>query len=222
MRFDNEEDRKNQKLQISILGFYDEEIRLIKTEESSVIVTNSKETLQSKIKAINAVTPVMKNINNSSYYYTITVLRIDNLNVEFYNIDSYYEVTMAKINETLDIIKRVLYSEISTSIVRYPSGNVIFSSDTCLNNDGSYTITGFDYTNTSAEKYYAVGEYDKMLRYLFKDKFLREYKVLGYLSRELLDPNRTKPLKEVEVYINSKIITFGGFPAAIEEYSIAA
>lgn len=73
MRFDNEEDRKNQKLQISILGFYDEEIRLIKTEESSVIVTNSKETLQSKIKAINAVTPVMKNINNSSYYYTITV-----------------------------------------------------------------------------------------------------------------------------------------------------
>lgn len=105
MRFDNEEDCKNQKFQISILGFYDEEIRLIKIEELLVIVINFKEILQFKIKVINVVIFVMKNINNFSYYYIIIVLRIDNLNVEFYNIDLYYEVIMVKINEMLDIIK---------------------------------------------------------------------------------------------------------------------
>lgn len=105
-------------------------------------------------------------------------------------------------------------------IVRYLLGNVIFFFDICLNNDGSYIIIGFDYINISVEKYYVVGEYDKMLRYFFKDKFFCEYKVLGYFSREFLDFNRIKFLKEVEVYINSKIIIFGGFFVVIEEYFI--
>lgn len=211
----------NEKLQLSILGNYDDDIILTKTPESSIIVTNSKDTLESKLKALQTVESVMMNKNNSNCYYTKTVLQIDNLEALLYNIDSYYTISMDRIKNTLDIFEKVLTSTVSTSLVRYPSGSIVLSSETCLNDDGTYIKSGFDYTNTNASKYYGPGEYEKMLKYLYEDKRLNEYKVLGYLSKDLLDPNRAEPPKLIEVYINSEIILLDGFPAAIEQYYIS-
>lgn len=212
----------NERLQLRILGNYDEDISLTKTDESSVIISNAKNTLESKLKVLRVVEDTMRNKNNSNCYYTKTVLQVDGLKAVLYNIDSYYKTTMGKINSTLELFRRVLTANVSTSLVRYPSGNIILSSETCLKEDGTYIKPGYDYTNTNASKYYGPGEYVKMLRYLEKDKELNEYRVLGYLSKDLLNPNRAEPPRLIEVYINSKIVLLDGFPAALEEYFIPA
>ena len=212
----------NERFQLRILGKYDENISLTKTDESSVIISNTKNTLESKLKVLRSVETTMKNINNSNLYYSKTIIKIDGLKFVLYNIDSYYMITMNKITKTLELFERVLTANISTSLVRYPSGNIVLSSETCLNNDGSYIKPGYDYTNTNASKYYGPGEYKKMLEYLGKDKKLSEYKVLGHLSKDLLNPERSEPPQLIEVYINSEIVLLGGFPAALEQYFIPA
>jgi|GEM_PF-4594921 hypothetical protein len=212
----------NERLQLRILGKYDENINLTKTDVSSVIISNAKDTVESKLKALHVTEDTMKNINNSNCYYTKTVLQIDGIDIVLYNIDSYYKVTMDRIKRTLEIFERVLSANVSTSLVRYPSGNIVLSSETCLNDDGTYIKPGYDYTNTNASKYYGEGEYEKMLSYLQKDKKLTEYRVWGHLSKDLLNPNRSEPPKLIEVYINSTIVSVDGFPAALEEYFIPA
>lgn len=210
----------NERLQLRLLGRYEEDISLAKTDESSIIITNLKSTLDSKLKVLRMVESIMKNITNSNCYYTKTILRIDGLKIVLYNIDSYYRITMDKIKRTLELFERVLKAEVSTSLVRYPSGNIVLSSETCLNDDGTYIIPGYDYTNTNASKYYGPGEYEKMLKYLHEDKKLTEYKVLGHLSKDLLNPERTQPPKLIEVYINSEVVLLDGYPAALEQYFI--
>ena len=212
----------NEQLQLRILGNYEEDIYLTKNYEASIIISNVKNTLESKLKVLRTVESIMKNVNNSNCYYTKTVLNIDGLSIVLYNIDSYYKTSMSKIKQTLELFERVLTAEVSTSLVRYPSGNIVLSSETCLNDDGSYIKPGYDYTNTNASKYYGEGEYEKMLSYLDKDKKLSEYKVLGHLSKDLLNPDRSEPPQLIEVYINSEIVLLDGYPAALEQYFIPA
>lgn len=212
----------NERLQLCILGDYEEDICLTKTDDSSIVVSNVKNDLESKLKVLRTVVDTMRNKNNSNCYYTKTVLSIDGLKIVLYNIDSHYKISMNKITQTLELFERVLTAKVSTSLVRYPSGNIVLSSESCLNNDGTYIKPGYDYTNTNASKYYGPGEYEKMLHYLHRDKKLSEYKVLGHLTKDLLNPERSGPPELMEVYINSEIVLLDGFPAALEQYFIPA
>lgn len=210
----------NEKIQLSITGKFNPKITFEQSNNSSIIVSNTYPSEESMLSAIAIIPSVMKNVNSSNIYYTKTVLVLGNGKFLFYNIDSYYQVTIKVTNTILEQIEQVIASKESTALIWYPSGNIIFSSEMSLNPDGTYIKTGYDFTQKPASNYYVEGEYKKMLRYLMKDKKLTEYRTKGYLMKDLLNPAPKEPINSVEIWINSELIYFNGIPAARETYFI--